>query len=144
MITHLINGKQVKSETTFDNINPATGKVIAQVANGGQVEIDAAVAAAKAAFPAWAATPVKERARLMHNVGELITQHVPELAEMESTDCGQVIAQTKKALIPRAADNFHYFAELIQHQHGETYDSDTGHLNYKNVGAIADDGLASG
>ncbi len=130
MITHLINGKQVKSETTFDNINPATGKVIAQVANGGQAEIDAAVAAAKAAFPGWAATPVKERARLMHNVGELISKHVPELAEMETTDCGQVIGQTKKALIPRAADNFHYFAELIQHQHGETYDSDTGHLNY--------------
>lgn len=130
MIAHLINGKQVVSETTFDTINPATGAVIAQVASGGQAEVDAAVAAAKAAFPGWAATPVKERARLMRNVGDLIAQHVPELAEMETQDCGQVIGQTKKALIPRAADNFYYFAELAQHQHGETYDSDTGHLNY--------------
>ncbi len=80
--------------------------------------------------PAGAATPAKERARLMRNVGDLIAKHVPELSEMETRDCGQVIGQTKKALIPRAADNFYYFAELAQHQHGETYDSDTGHLNY--------------
>jgi len=130
MIQHLINGQKVASQETFETISPATGEVLATVASGGEAEVNAAVAAAKAAFPAWAATPVKERARLMRNVGDLITQHVPELAEMETKDCGQVIGQTKKALIPRAADNFHYFAELAQHQHGETYDSDTGHLNY--------------
>ncbi len=130
MIQHLINGQKVASQETFETISPATGEVLATVASGGEAEVNAAVAAAKAAFPAWAATPVKERARLMRNVGDLITKHVPELAEMETKDCGQVIGQTKKALIPRAADNFHYFAELAQHQHGETYDSDTGHLNY--------------
>lgn len=130
MIKHLINGQKVESRETFDTINPATGEVLAQVASGGQDEVNAAVAAAKAAFPAWAATPAKERARLMRNVGDLIAKHVPELSELETRDCGQVIGQTKKALIPRAADNFYYFAELAQHQHGETYDSDTGHLNY--------------
>jgi 5-carboxymethyl-2-hydroxymuconic-semialdehyde dehydrogenase len=130
MIKHLINGQKVESPDTFDTINPATGEVLAQVASGGQEEVNAAVAAAKAAFPGWAATPVKERARLMRNVGDLIAKHVRELSEMETKDCGQVIGQTKKALIPRAADNFYYFAELAQHQHGETYDSDTGHLNF--------------
>lgn len=130
ILKHLINGKHIESESTFENVNPATGEIIAEVASGGQAEIDAAVAAAKAAYPAWSARPVKERADLMHKVGDLITQHVPELAEMETNDCGQVIGQTKKALIPRAADNFHYFAEHIKQQHGETYDSDTGHLNY--------------
>lgn len=130
MISHLINGKKVESAETFETINPATGEVLAQVASGGEAEVNAAVAAAKAAFPGWAATPAKERARLMRNLGDLITKNVPELADMETNDCGQVIGQTKKALIPRAADNFTYFAELAQHQHGETYDSDTGHLNY--------------
>lgn len=130
MIKHLINGRQVESPETFAVLNPATGKVIAHAARGGREEVNAAVAAAKAAFPAWAATPAKERARLMRNVGDLIVKHVPELAAMETEDCGQVIGQTQKALIPRAADNFYYFAELMQHQHGETYDSDTGHLNY--------------
>jgi 5-carboxymethyl-2-hydroxymuconic-semialdehyde dehydrogenase len=129
-VQHLINGRKVDSRDAFETINPATGEVLATVASGGQVEVDAAVAAAKAAFPGWAATPVKERARLLRNVGDLIAANVPELAELETRDCGQVIGQTKKALIPRSADNFYYFAELAQHQHGETYDSDTGHLNY--------------
>lgn len=130
MIYHLINGRKVDSAEHFETVNPATGEILDEVASGGKDEVDAAVAAAKAAFPGWAATPAKERARLLRKVGDLITQAVPELAEMESRDCGQVIGQTGKALIPRAADNFHYFAELAQHQHGETYDSDTGHLNY--------------
>lgn len=129
-IQHLINGRKVDSAETFETLNPATGEVLAQVASAGQDEVNAAVAAAKAAFPGWSATPAKERGRLMRNLGDLIARHVPELAEMETRDCGQVIGQTKKALIPRAADNFYYFAELAQHQHGETYDSDTGHLNY--------------
>jgi 5-carboxymethyl-2-hydroxymuconic-semialdehyde dehydrogenase len=130
MIKHLINGQKVDSKERFETINPATGEVLDEVASGGPDEVNAAVAAAKAAFPGWAATPAKERARLLRKVGDLITQYVPELSAMETSDCGQVIAQTGKALVPRAADNFYYFAELAQHQHGETYDSDTGHLNY--------------
>jgi 5-carboxymethyl-2-hydroxymuconic-semialdehyde dehydrogenase len=129
-VRHLIDGRLVDSETAFDTINPATGEVLATVASGGRAEVDAAVAAAKAAFPGWAATPAKERGRLLRRLGDLIAADVPALAELETRDCGQVIGQTKKALIPRAADNFYYFAELAQHQHGETYDSDTGHLNY--------------
>jgi len=129
-VQHLIGGRLVDSRDEFETINPATGEVLATVASAGQAEVDAAVAAAKAAFPGWAATPAKERGRLLRRLGDLIAADVPALAELETRDCGQVIGQTKKALIPRAADNFHYFAELAQHQHGETYDSDTGHLNY--------------
>ena len=70
MIKHIINGQQVDSRETFQTINPATGEVIAEVASGGAAEINAAVAAAKAAFPGWAATPVKERARLVRKLGE--------------------------------------------------------------------------
>ena len=140
MIKHLINGQDVESNDVFETINPATGKVIAEVASGGQKEVDAAVAAAKAAFPAWSTMPTKERSKIMHNVGDLITKHVPELSEMETNDCGQVISQTLNALIPRSANNFHYFAEIAEHMHGESYDSDTGHLNYtmqKPVGVCA-------
>ena len=129
-VQHLIDGRLVDSRDAFETINPATGEVLATVASGGQAEVDAAVAAARSAFPGWAATPAKERGRLLRKLGDLIAANVPELAELETRDCGQVIGQTKKALIPRAADNFYYFAELAQHQHGETYDSDTGHLNY--------------
>ncbi len=130
MIKHIINGQQVESQETFQTINPATGEVLAEVASGGAAEVNAAVAAAKAAFPGWAATPVKERARLVRKLGELIAANVEPIADMETADTGQVTHQTKKVLVPRASDNFNYFAELIQHMHGETYDSDTGHLNY--------------
>jgi 5-carboxymethyl-2-hydroxymuconic-semialdehyde dehydrogenase len=130
MIKHLINGKSVESRQVFENFNPANNQVIAEVASGGEAEIAAAVQAAKDAFPAWAAKPAAERAKIMRRLGDLITQHVPELATTESTDTGQVIGQTQKALIPRAADNFHFFAEIAAHMDGESYQSDTGHLNY--------------
>jgi len=102
---------------------------LAEVASGGLSEVNAAVAAAKAAFPKWAATPAPERANIMRKLGELITKHVPEIAQTETKDCGQVIAQTGKQLVPRAADNFSYFAEMCTRVDGHTYPTPT-HLNY--------------
>jgi 5-carboxymethyl-2-hydroxymuconic-semialdehyde dehydrogenase len=128
-INHLINGKSVASANYFETINPATQDVLAEVASGGEAEVNAAVAAAKAAFPAWAATPAPQRAKLMRKLGELIAKHVPEIAEMETRDCGQTISQTGKQLVPRAADNFTYFAEMCTRVDGHTYPTET-HLNY--------------
>jgi 5-carboxymethyl-2-hydroxymuconic-semialdehyde dehydrogenase len=65
----------------------------------------------------------------MHKLGELITGEVASLAETETRDTGQVIAQTGKQLVPRAADNFHYFAEMCVRVDGHTYPTTT-HLNY--------------
>ena len=128
-IDHLINGQRVAGSGYFETVNPATQEVLAEVASGGEAEVNAAVAAAKAAFPKWAATPATERAKVMRKLGELITQHVPEIAETETRDCGQVIGQTGKQLVPRAADNFHYFAEMCTRVDGHTYPTPT-HLNY--------------
>src|SRR2546430_17738759 len=64
-IQHLIGGKPVRSSSYFETINPATQEVLAEVAAGGETEVNAAVAAAKAAFPRWAGLAQKERARLM-------------------------------------------------------------------------------
>lgn len=130
MIKHLINGEHVESKETFETLNPATNEVIENVASGGDDEVNAAVAAAKEAFPAWAGKPAAERAKLMRKLGELIDQHVPEIAKMETDDCGQVIAQTGKALIPRASNNFNFFAEQCVRMDGECYPSDDQHLNY--------------
>ena len=128
-IEHLIGGKAVPGSDYFETVDPATQQVLAEVAAGGQAEVNAAVAAAKAAFPAWAATPAAERARLMRRLGELISQHVPEIARTETMDTGQVIAQTGRQLVPRAADNFYYFAEMCTRTDGHTYPTPT-HLNY--------------
>src|SRR5512138_317832 len=128
-IQQLIDGHPVDSARRFESVSPATQEVLAEVARGGAAEIDAAVAAAKAAFPAWASKPATERARLMQRVADLIAKHVPELAQAESRDTGQPIAQTGKQLVPRAADNFRYFAEMCVRVDGHTYPTET-HLNY--------------
>jgi 5-carboxymethyl-2-hydroxymuconic-semialdehyde dehydrogenase len=128
-ISHLINGQHINSARTFETTNPATQEVLAEVASGGADEVNAAVAAAKAAFPKWANTPATERAKLIRKLGDLIAKHVPEIAQTETNDCGQTISQTGKQLIPRAADNFYYFAEMCTRVDGHTYPTPT-HLNY--------------
>ncbi|MBV8340880.1 MAG: 5-carboxymethyl-2-hydroxymuconate semialdehyde dehydrogenase [Gammaproteobacteria bacterium] len=128
-IDHLINGQPAASRSYFESVNPATQKVLAEVARGGAAEVAAAVAAAKAAFPAWAGRPATERATLLHKVGDLIAGEVATLARMESEDTGQPLAQTARQLVPRAADNFHYFAEMCVRVDGHTYPTPT-HLNY--------------
>ncbi|MDM0015354.1 aldehyde dehydrogenase family protein, partial [Variovorax sp. J22P168] len=128
-IHHLIDGKPVAGRSYFQTVNPATQEVLAEVASGGEAEVNAAVAAAKAAFPKWAGLPAPERARLIRKLGDLIAANVPEIAETETNDCGQVIAQTGKQLVPRAADNFYYFAEMCTRVDGHTYPTPT-HLNY--------------
>ena len=128
-IQHLINGAATPSRDYFETVNPATQEVLAEVARGGEREVDAAVAAAKAAFPAWAGRPSHERAALLRKLGDLIAKHVPEIAGTETRDTGQVIAQTAKQLVPRSADNFYYFAEMCVRVDGHTYPTAT-HLNY--------------
>jgi len=128
-IQHLINGAAVKGSDYFQSVNPATQEVLAEVARGGALEIDAAVAAAKAAFPAWAGKPATERAALLRKLGDLIAKHVPEIARIETEDTGQPITQTAKQLVPRSADNFYYFAEMCVRVDGHTYPTPT-HLNY--------------
>ena len=129
-INHWINGKNVAGSEYFQTTNPASGEVLAEVASGGEAEIHQAVAAAKEAFPKWANLPMKERARLMRRLGDLIDQNVPEIAAMETADTGLPIHQTKNVLIPRASHNFEFFAEVCQQMNGKTYPVDDKMLNY--------------
>ncbi|KVV44641.1 2-hydroxymuconic semialdehyde dehydrogenase [Burkholderia ubonensis] len=129
-IKHWIDGREVESRDTFTTLNPATGEAITDVASGGEAEVDAAVRAAKAAFPKWANTPAKERAKLMRRLGELIERNVPALAALETQDTGLPIAQTSKQLIPRASENFNFFAEVCVQMNGRTYPVDDQMLNY--------------
>ncbi|MBR8063525.1 5-carboxymethyl-2-hydroxymuconate semialdehyde dehydrogenase [Burkholderia ambifaria] len=129
-IKHWIDGREVESRETFTTLNPATGDVITDVASAGEAEVDAAVRAAKAAFPKWASTPAKERAKLMRKLGDLIEKNVPMLAALETQDTGLPIAQTSKQLIPRASENFNFFAEVCVQMNGRTYPVDDQMLNY--------------
>ncbi|MBC7210233.1 MAG: aldehyde dehydrogenase family protein, partial [Pseudomonas sp.] len=143
MIKHWINGREVESRDTFINYNPATGEAIGEVASGGAEEVAQAVAAAKEAFPKWANTPAKERARLMRRLGELIEQNVPQLAELETLDTGLPIHQTRNVLIPRASHNFDFFAEVCTRMDGHTYPVDDQMLNYTLYQPVGVCGLVS-
>ena len=123
-IDHLIDGKAVPGTDYFETVNPATQGVLAEVAAGGADEVNAAVAAAKAAFPAWAGLPATERAKKMRALGELIAKHVPEIAKTETDDTGQTISQTGKQLVPRAADevgirDHRRFADVVRAAFGQ-------------------------
>ncbi|MFQ6572304.1 5-carboxymethyl-2-hydroxymuconate semialdehyde dehydrogenase [Pseudomonas sp. UM16] len=143
MIKHWINGKEVESKDAFTNYNPATGQAIGEVASGGAEEINLAVAAAKEAFPKWANTPAKERAKLMRKLGELIEQNVPNLAELETLDTGLPIHQTRNVLIPRASHNFDFFAEVCTRMDGHSYPVDDQMLNYTLYQPVGVCGLVS-
>src|SRR5688572_18058097 len=91
----LIGGKWVDAASgkTFPVQNPATGEVIAQVAEGGKEDIDRAVKAARKAFESgtWPRLTASQRGRLLWKLGDLVLQHVKELAELESLDNGKPV-----------------------------------------------------
>jgi acyl-CoA reductase-like NAD-dependent aldehyde dehydrogenase len=85
----IINGKAVKAASTFEVINPATGEPFAQVQAADVSHVDQAVAAARAAFPAWSRTPDAERKRLMHELASALEANMPELMALVTKETGK-------------------------------------------------------
>ena len=119
-----INGQwvQAASGQTFDTPNPATGETLASVAEGGAEDIDRAVRAARQAFDVgpWSRMTPSERGRILWRIGDLILEHVDELAQLESLDNGKPLAVAKGADVPLAADLFHYMAGWATKIEGNT------------------------
>jgi aminomuconate-semialdehyde/2-hydroxymuconate-6-semialdehyde dehydrogenase len=114
----------------LDKIEPATGRVIARVADSDGRDVDAAVDAAAKAFPAWSRTPAADRSRLLLAVADRIDTNLNRLAEAESADTGKPLRLAKAVDIPRAAANFRFFATAVLHEHTEAYRMDGVALNY--------------
>ncbi|WP_067935930.1 aldehyde dehydrogenase [Alicyclobacillus kakegawensis] len=131
-ILHFIDGQFVESQSgrTFDNVNPATGEVISQVAEGGREEINRAVAAARNAFRSWGKTPAQERAAVLNRMADLIEQRLDELARLETLDTGKPLSLSKTLDIPRAAANFRFFADFVKGLGTECFEMDGVALNY--------------
>ena len=100
-LTHFIAGQRVpgKSGSEKDVTDSATGEVIARVPLAGAEEVGRAVAAARAAFPAWADTPPLKRARVFFRFRELIEQHLDELAELVTREHGKVITDARGSVL---------------------------------------------
>ncbi|HEY0141915.1 MAG TPA: aldehyde dehydrogenase [Thermoanaerobaculia bacterium] len=132
LIANFINGQFAppRSGQYLDDIAPATGEVLAQIPDSDRQDVDDAVKAAKAAFPAWSKTPAEQRSRLLLKLADRIEQNLDELARLESEDNGKPVALAKRLDIPRAVANFRFFATAILHQSSEAHVTDTTALNY--------------
>src|SRR5207302_6578977 len=104
---------------TLDVFNPATEKAIAHLDRAGVAETDRAVAAAKAAYPAWRAVKPADRARLLRRVAALVEQHLEELARLETANAGKPLGDSRWE-IGMVADVFHFYAGAIDKHFGET------------------------
>ncbi|WP_025950120.1 2-hydroxymuconic semialdehyde dehydrogenase [Geobacillus thermocatenulatus] len=130
---HFINGRFLPSQSgkMFQNINPATGEVIGTVCEGGKEEIDLAVAAAKRALSGpWKRMTTGERIAVLRRIGDLILERKEELARLESLDTGKPYSLSLTLDIPRAAYNFHFFADYLRSVGTEAYQTDEVAINY--------------
>jgi acyl-CoA reductase-like NAD-dependent aldehyde dehydrogenase len=100
-------------------LNPATEEPIAELEQAGVEETDAAVALARAAFPAWKAVAPTDRARLLRRLATLVEEHAEELARIESRNVGKPIAGAR-AEIGMVAQVFHFYAGAVDKYYGET------------------------
>jgi aminomuconate-semialdehyde/2-hydroxymuconate-6-semialdehyde dehydrogenase len=118
------------SNAYLDDVAPATGEVIAEIPDSDERDVNAAVAAAREAFPSWSRTPVEQRSRLLLKLADLIEQNLEELAQMESRDNGKTVTLARRLDIPRAVLNFRFFATAVLHQASEAHITDGAALNY--------------
>lgn len=115
-LRHWIGGERVASTTTFADLSPIDESELAHVHAAGAQEVDRAVAAARAAFPAWAALPVAERSAILRRVADGVEARVEDLSRVETRDNGSLIRSHRRGVMPRAALNFRFFADYAEHE----------------------------
>jgi aminomuconate-semialdehyde/2-hydroxymuconate-6-semialdehyde dehydrogenase len=110
---HYIDGRRVDSGVTFEVRSPIDweGWKLAAVARGGAAAVDAAVAAARRAFPEWAALGPEGRQAALGRLADAIDEAVPRLAAVETVDNGSLHEAMSKRVLPRAANNIRFFAD---------------------------------
>ena len=111
---HWIGGKSAGAAQSFDTKNPATGKVLAQIAHGSSADVDAAVAAARRAQPKWARVSGHQRAKILYALARLVQKHARLFAVVETLDNGKPIRESRDIDIPLVVRHFYYHAGLAQ------------------------------
>ncbi|MER6158943.1 aldehyde dehydrogenase [Streptomyces sp. NPDC001868] len=126
---HWIGGQRVASAETFTDVSPIDGRVLGEIARGGVGEVEAAVAAAREAFPSWAATTRTERARVLHAIADGVEKRLEELAIVETNDNGALLRSHRRGVMPRVAHNFRFFADWLSALEHEDFET-RGHTNH--------------
>lgn len=127
----LIGGfwRDAGSRQWFETADPATGEVLAELAEGTAADVDEAVASARAALTsqAWKGLTPSQRGRLLWKIAELIDAHAEELAELETLDQGKSFKTSRFAEIPASAEQFRYFAGFCTKILGTTIPTSIGY-----------------
>ncbi len=113
-----------------DNLTPATGRAICEVAYSGAQDIELALDAAHGAKDAWGETSTTERSQVLNAVADAIEENLEMLAVAESWDNGKPVRETLAADIPLAADHFRYFADVIRGEEGRISEIDKDTVAY--------------
>jgi aminomuconate-semialdehyde/2-hydroxymuconate-6-semialdehyde dehydrogenase len=131
-ILNFIHGKfeEPIAGSFFPLEDPSRGEVFAHCADSDEKDADVAVKSAKQAFVSWSKASVSERSEVMFTIADLIESNSDELARLESQDNGKPVWLCKKVDIPRAAENFRFFAKAISQFSNESFDMGDSGLNY--------------
>ena len=136
-VQHFIRGEFTPSHhgRTFEKRAPVDDRVIAQVAEGGREEVDAAVAAARAALHGeWSRLGTDKRVAMLHAVADEMTRRFDDFVQAEEADTGQPHHVIAHAFVPRGAANFKIFADVVKNVPTEAFQMETpdgrGALNY--------------
>ncbi|XP_019405783.1 PREDICTED: aldehyde dehydrogenase family 8 member A1 isoform X1 [Crocodylus porosus] len=119
VLENFIAGKFVPCSSYLDSYDPSTGEVYCRVPDSGREEVEAAVSAARDAFPSWSSKSPWERSQIMNKLADLIEQELEAFAQAESKDQGKTITFARTVDIPRAVYNFRFFASSILHHTSE-------------------------
>jgi aminomuconate-semialdehyde/2-hydroxymuconate-6-semialdehyde dehydrogenase len=131
-ILNYINGELVEptNKSYFENFDPSNGTAYSLIPDSEKTDINHAVAAAKEAFKTWTKITRKERSNILMKLADCIDYYAEELIIAESKDNGKPESLARSVDIPRASENFRFFATAILHEHSEVHDMDGKALNY--------------
>ncbi|MGB4661088.1 MAG: aldehyde dehydrogenase family protein, partial [Mobilitalea sp.] len=110
--------KDASNDATIKTHNPATGELLAEIADATEQDVDDAVKAARIAFESWGKTTPAQRAAVLNKIADIIDENALYLATIETMDNGKPIRETTGADIPLASDHFRYFAGAIRSDEG--------------------------
>ena len=138
-LDHWIGGRRVASAERFAVNSPIDGRELGAVAAGGVVEADMAVAAAKAAFPAWAALGPKGRLPILRRFAQGLLARAKDIAAVETADNGSLLAGNLHRMAPRAAQNISFFADwaLTLNDHNIDHPEVINNVRYDPAGVAA-------
>lgn len=138
-LDHWIDGKRVAGADRFATASPIDGSHLADVAAGGQADVDMAVEAANRAFPAWAALGAKGRQPILHSFAKEILARADDLAAVETADNGSLLQGNLHRMVPRAAQNISFFADwaLTLLDHKIEHEEVTNNVRYDPAGVAA-------